>query len=45
MSKLEEDKKWEDIAADLYVGDSEDDRNIDWILDMLRERGYSCPTK
>lgn len=33
-----EDKMWSDVAESIYVGDSEDDKDIDWVLSMLREQ-------
>jgi hypothetical protein len=36
-----EDKMWSDVAESLYVGSFVDDKNIDWVLSMLREKQYS----
>jgi len=33
-----EDKMWSDVAESIYVGDSEADKDIDWVLSMLREQ-------
>lgn len=40
--KQEEDQKWEKIKESLYTGDSEDAKNIRWIIDTLREH-YELP--
>jgi len=34
---------WDEIKQNLYVGDSEDDKNIDWIIDLLK-KSYNLPT-
>lgn len=43
-SKEEEDKKWEDVAASLYVGERNMDDSIDSVLSKLREK-YHLPVK
>ena len=40
----EEDKKWEQIKEDLYVGSLPHDSSVDLVLDSLREK-YNLPTK
>jgi len=43
-AKLAEDTKWDDVKETLYVGDSESDRDIDWVVDIIREH-YHLPIK
>jgi len=40
-----ENAKWDAIAEDLYVGGSEEDNYIDWVLSLLRESGYELPKR
>jgi len=40
--KALEDKAWDEIKANLHIGDSEDDKNIDWVIEMLSEK-YELP--
>lgn len=45
LEKLEaENKAWSEIAQELYVGDSLDDKNIDWVISELRQK-YHLPVK
>lgn len=39
-----EDEKWYELRKELYVGESEDDKNIDWVIDRLRDK-YELPVK
>ena len=39
-----EDEKWYELRKELYVGDSEDDKKIDWVIDRLRSK-YELPVK
>lgn len=40
--KKAEDEKWNQIREELYVGDSDTDKDIDWVLDRLRTK-YELP--
>ncbi len=42
--KKQEDQKWEDVKASLYVGDRNYDDHIDSIIDSMKEK-YHLPVK
>lgn len=39
-----EDEKWFELRQSLYVGESEADKNIDWVVDRLKDK-YELPIK
>jgi len=36
------DAKWYEFRKSLYSGDSDDDRNVDWVVDRIRDN-YELP--
>ena len=36
---------WDAIRQKLYVGSREEDESIDWVIDLMKDQGYSVPEK